>query len=106
MLVKKCLEQKIQNPTFEEYFSLISHEKGTRNNNFLLRLPHVMLEIAKQSFYYGGAKLYKALPLDLRSVQSVVQFRKGLKEFFIIFDILNTHYIFLIFYKSLDVSDY
>ena len=80
MLVKKCLEQKIQNPTFEEYFALISHEKGTRNNNCLLRLPRVKLEIAKQIFYNGGAKLYNALPLDIRSVQSVVQFRKGLKD--------------------------
>ena len=81
-LLVKCLGRKIQNPIFEEYFTLISHEKGTRNNNYLLRLPRVKLEIAKQSFYYGGAKLYNTLPLDLRSVQTVVQFRKGLKGFF------------------------
>jgi hypothetical protein len=72
LLVKKCLEQEIHNPIFDEFFlsifDEISHEKGTRNNNCMLRLPRVKLEVAKQSFYFGGAKLYNALPLDLRSV--------------------------------------
>ena len=66
------LEQEIHNPIFDEFFlsifDEISHEKGTRNNNCMLRLPRVKLEVAKQSFYFGGAKLYNALPLDLRSV--------------------------------------
>ncbi len=82
LLVKKCLQQEIHNPIFDEYFTMISHEKGTRNNNRMLRLPRVNLEIAKQSFYFGEAKLYNALPLDLRSVQTVEKFRKGLKELF------------------------
>jgi hypothetical protein len=82
LLVKKCLEQEIHNPIFDEYFTMISHEKETRNNNCVLRLPRVKLEIAKQSFYFGGAKLYNALPLDLRSVQTLEKFRKGLKELF------------------------
>ena len=86
LLVKKCLEQEIHNPIFDEFFlsifDEISHEKGTRNNNCMLRLPRVKLEVAKQSFYFGGAKLYNALPLDLRSVQTLEKFRKGLKELF------------------------
>jgi hypothetical protein len=82
LLVKKCLEQEIHNPIFNEYFTMISYEKGTRNNNCMLRLPCVKLEVAKQSFYFGGAKLYNALPLDLRSVQTLEKFRKGLKELF------------------------
>ena len=82
LLMEKCLERKIQNQIFEEYFALISHDKATRNNNCLLRLPRVELEIAKQSSYYGGAKLYNTLPLDLRSVQTVVQFRKRSKGIF------------------------
>jgi hypothetical protein len=82
LLVKKCLEQEIHNPIFDEYFTMISHEKGTRNNNCMLRLPRMKLEVAKQSFYFGGAKLYNALPLDLRSVQTLEKFRKGLKELF------------------------
>ena len=71
LLVKKCLEQEIHNPIFDEYFTMISHEKGTRNNNCMLRLPRVKLEVAKQSFYFGGAKLYNALPLVVRSVQTL-----------------------------------
>jgi hypothetical protein len=82
LLVKKCLEQEIHNPIFDEYFTMISHEKGTRNNNCMLRLPRVKLVVAKQSIYFGGAKLYNALPLDLRSVQTLEKFRKGLKELF------------------------
>ena len=50
LLVKECLERKIQNPIFEEYFALVSHDKETRNNNCLFRLPSVKLEIAKQRF--------------------------------------------------------
>ena len=38
----------------------------TRNNNYLLRLPQVKLETAKQGFYYGGAKLHNSLPLKLK----------------------------------------
>ena len=47
LLMEKCLERKIQNQIFEEYFALISHDKATTNNNCLLRLPRVELEIAK-----------------------------------------------------------
>ena len=39
---------------------------GTRNSYYLLRLPQVKLETAKQGFYYGGAKLYNSLSLTLR----------------------------------------
>ena len=82
LLVKKCLQQETHNPIFDEYFTMISHEKGTRNNNCMLRLPRVKLQVAKQSFYFGGAKLYNALPLDIRSAQTFEKFRKGLKEQF------------------------
>ena len=68
MLVKKCLERRLTSVTFNDYFKILNHTKNTRNKFFLLRLrlPAVKLEIAKQGFYFGGAKLYNSLPLELR----------------------------------------
>ena len=40
--VFKCLNDDV--PNFEDYFELISHGKGTRNNNRILRTPKIKLE--------------------------------------------------------------
>ena len=54
----------------------------TRNNNYLLRLPQVKLETAKQGFYYGGAKLYNSLPLiKLRMEPHLSKFKILLIDF-------------------------
>jgi hypothetical protein len=36
---------------------MVNHEKETRNNSISIKLPRIKLELAKQSFYFGGAKL-------------------------------------------------
>ena len=81
MLVKKCLERRLNSLTFNDYFKILNHTKNTRNKNFLLRLPAVKLEIAKQGFYFGGAKLYNSLPLELRSETDFSKFRSKLNVF-------------------------
>ena len=48
MLVRKCLLQQTNSVTFNNYFEILSHTMETRNNNYLLRLPQVKLETAKQ----------------------------------------------------------
>ena len=50
MLVRKCLQQQTNSVTFNNYFEIVSHTVETRNNNYLLRLPQVKLETAKQGF--------------------------------------------------------
>ena len=51
--VFKCLNDDV--PNFEDYFELISHGKGTRNDNRILRNPKIKLERTKKAFYYNGA---------------------------------------------------
>ena len=52
--------------------------KTTRNNRYLLRLPKVKLELARNGFFYSGAKIYNKLPLELRKDSS--QFHVSLKN--------------------------
>ena len=81
MLVRKCLQQQTNIVIFNNYFEILSHTMETRNNNYLLRLPQVKLEIAKQGFYYGGAKLYNSLPLKLRMEPHFNKFKTLLTDF-------------------------
>ena len=81
MLVKKCLQNQLNSVVFNNYFEVMNHERNTRNNNFILRLPTVKLECAKQGFYFGGAKLFNSLPLELRLEHDFVKFRSQLHGF-------------------------
>ena len=60
------LRKEIGRESFDNYFHMISHSKGTRNNNISIKLPKIKLEVAKQGFYFGGAKLFNGLPLTMR----------------------------------------
>lgn len=51
----------------KRYFEAQKHGKGTRNQNFLIKLPRVKLELGKHTYSYSGAKLYNEQPLSLRS---------------------------------------
>ena len=50
----------------ENDFEIASHEKVTRNNGYILKLPKLRLGYAIGSFSYMGAKLYNELPCDIR----------------------------------------
>ena len=61
--VFKCLNDDV--PNFEDYFELISHRKGTRNNNRILRTQKIKLESTKKAFYYNDSVVYNSLPLEI-----------------------------------------
>ena len=72
--VFKCLNDDV--PNFEDYFELISHGKGTRNNNRILRTPKIKLESTKKTFYYNSAVVYNSLPLEIRTEATYHDFCK------------------------------
>ena len=54
-------------PMLESYFEWVSHNKETRNNNTMLRVPKIILESTKRAFFYNGVVAYNTLPLELRT---------------------------------------
>ena len=89
ILVRKCLQQQTNSVTLNNYFEILSHTMETRGDNYLLRLPQVKLETARQGFYYGGAKLYNSLPLTLRMDTHLNKFKILLTDFkFLDFNIM------------------
>ena len=82
MFVRKC----ISNDTCENfcnYFEVLNHEKQTRNKNCSIRLPPVRTEFARKSVYFSAAKLFNALPADIRQLDSTGKFKNGLKSHFL-----------------------
>ena len=93
--VFKCLNDDVQN--FEDYFELISHGKGTGNNNRILITPKIMLESAKKAFYYNGAVVYNSLPLEKRTegtYHDILQKNRHLSKFLKQWVWENQHYHF------------
>ena len=41
MLVRKCV-QKEAGENFKDYFKIQSHDRVTRNNNYLLQIPKIL----------------------------------------------------------------
>ena len=80
-LVKKCLNKTVC-INFNDYFEINNHTVNTRNSRHLLRLPKVKLEVAKQSFYFSGAKVYNELPLNIREIESFTSFKRELRKHF------------------------
>ena len=64
MFARICFDLKLCE-NFPEYFSLLSHEKRTRNNSGSLNLLSVKIEFSKKSVYFSGAKLYNELHLQI-----------------------------------------
>ena len=58
--VRKCLDGQAAN--FLNYFTLINHNRGTRNNKCSIRLPSIKLESNRNSFFCSGAYVYNKLP--------------------------------------------
>ena len=82
MLVKRCLVNKSNLDTFDNYFEIFDHKMKTRNNNHSIRLPRVKLEIAAHRFFFPGDILYNPLPLELRQIGDILLFKRRLKEHF------------------------
>ena len=66
-MLERCQKKEIGHESFDNYFQMINHSKKIRTNNMLIKLPKIKLEVAKQSFYFGGGKLFNGLPLTTRT---------------------------------------
>ena len=73
--VKKCLLKELNSETFDNYLILQKHDKNTRNNNYSIRLPRVKLELEQQSSCFYGAKLYNKLPIGIRKLDTISEFK-------------------------------
>ena len=78
--VRRCLDKNTCSP-FKQYFEINGHERETRNQNLLLKLPKIKLEKGRQSFSYAGAKLYNDLSRLIRQEKSFSKFKNTLKNF-------------------------
>ena len=65
LLVRKRLNGNVCS-NFKDYFKINEHNVGTRNRNILLQIPKVKFEIAKNGFFFTGAKLYNLLLMVIR----------------------------------------
>eukprot|EP00112_Aurelia_sp_Birch-Aquarium-sp1_P005543 Seg1632.4 transcript_id=Seg1632.4/GoldUCD/mRNA.D3Y31 product="hypothetical protein" protein_id=Seg1632.4/GoldUCD/D3Y31 len=79
LLIFKCL-QGTTIANFASYGDRINHNYGTRGNKATLRIPKVRTEAAKKSFWFQGPSCYNQLPIDIRSLESIVVFKHRLKE--------------------------
>ena len=81
LLVRKSLNGDVCS-NFKDYFNMKKHHLGTRSRKTFLQTPKVNLEIAKNGFFFMGAKLYNLLPIDIS--ESADDFEDKLNSFFII----------------------
>ena len=79
LLIFKCL-QGTNIPNFVCYGERLNHNYGTRRNKTTLRIPRVKAEAAKKSFWFQGPACFNELPIDIRSLDSIVAFKHKLKE--------------------------
>ena len=75
MVVRECLEKSVCS-TFDNYFTIINHEKKTRNNECLLRLPKIRTEYARKSFIFMGVKVYNEFPIEISRTEDYEVFIK------------------------------
>ena len=75
MLVRKYV-QKGTCENFEDYFKIQSHDRVTRNNNYLLQIPKTKLKYAKNGFFSMGVTLYNELPTKTRKIENFNAFKK------------------------------
>ena len=64
-IVRKCLDGESCD-NMNGYFEILAHERCTRNNGLLTRIPKIRLNGMKHSFFYAGTVLYNKLPLEIR----------------------------------------
>ena len=73
-LVKKCLRKDVCT-NFHDYFTINKHTSFTKNRGCLLKLPKIKLESTKNAFFFMGAKLYNSLPLEVRKLHGLADFK-------------------------------
>ena len=88
LLVKKCLLKGLDSGTFDNYFFPQKYDKNTCNNDYSIGLPRVKLELARQSFYFHGGKLYNELPIATQKLDAISEFKVILRGHWYSLDIL------------------
>ena len=79
LLIFKCLQgTNVQNCAC--YGERVNHKCGTRRNKATLLIPRVRTEAAKKSFWFQGPACFTKLPIDIRSLDSIVAFKHKFKE--------------------------
>ena len=63
--------------TFNQYFEIQNHGRGTRNDGFKLKIPQTKLDYAKNGFFSTGVMTYNDLSLVIRKIDDF--------NFFIVF---------------------
>ena len=74
LLAFKCMNNMTCD-SFKSYLSLNYHEKTTRNNGKLTRVPKIRLEAARKSFYFQGASKYNKVTV------SIVIFKNSIRTY-------------------------
>ena len=82
LLAFKCINN-MTSDSFKSYLSLNYHEKTTRNNGKLIRVPKIRLEAARKSFYFQGASKYNKLPVYIRDTDYIVIFKNSIRTHFL-----------------------
>ena len=82
LLVRKCLEDKMCD-NFKNYFEIKYHQRDTRNNGLLIKIPKTKLQYAKHGFFSSGATLDNTLPIEIHSKENFSSFRKAILKYFI-----------------------
>ena len=75
-----CLTTDIEQ--FKSYFELIRHQRSTRNNGFIIRIPNMKLEYARKSVKYSCCKIFNDLPLQIRKNVFEKAFKPQIKYHF------------------------
>ena len=69
-------------PIFKDYFTKISHGKGTRGDAVNLKIPNAKLEAYRRSIQFQGAVIFNKLPMELKTETSLLRFKIKLGEHF------------------------
>ena len=81
ILVYKSLNNDLCEP-FQDYFNLISHDHGTRNNNCIIRLPKIKLPSCRKAFFHMGAVTFNDLPTSIGNVSTLNDIKAKLSGHF------------------------
>ena len=60
----------------KDYFKIQSHDRVTRNNNYLFQIPKTKLKYAKNGFFSMGVTLYNELATKIQKIENFNTFRK------------------------------
>ena len=101
MLACKCVRKEIFE-NFKDHFKTQSHDRVTRNNNYLLQIPKKKLKYAKNGFFSMGVTLYNELPTKTRQIENVNAFGKDVNvNAFIYVNKVILYFSFSFIYQNL-----